>query len=105
MKKLEKILEDKIKEKENIINQNNIDHNIQIKNLKNELDIIKKDNSFIQKRHNDKVSEMVRSNNNNLKNMTERHQKEIQDIYKNSKSKNDQLIQQVQNDLDTVDML
>ena len=105
LKEKTKILEDKIKEKENIINQKNIDHNIQIKNLKNEIDSVKKDNSFIQKRHNDKVSEIVRSNNNNLKNMTERHQKEIQDIYKNSKSKNDQLIQQIQSDLDTIDML
>ena len=105
LKEKAKILEEKIKEKDNIIDQNNIDYNIHIKNLENEIETIKKDNSFMQKRHNDKVSEMVRTNNNNLKNMTERHQKEIQDIYKNSKSKNDQLIQQVQSDLDTIDML
>ena len=105
LKEKTQILEDKIKEKDNIINKNKIDFNNQINNLKDEIDAIKKDNSFIKKRHKDEVSEMMRTNNTNLKNMDERHQKEIEDIYINSKSKNDQLIQQVQNDLDTIDML
>ena len=52
-----------------------------------------------------KVSEMVKTNDDNLKNIHEMHKKEIYDIYFDGKTKNDKLIQQVQNDYNTIEML
>ena len=52
-----------------------------------------------------KVSEMVKSNNENIKNLNELHKKELNDIYYDSKIKNEKLIHQVENGLNKIEFL
>ena len=100
-----KILEEQIKEKNFAIKKCEKEYNNYINNLKDEITSIRNDNTNLQKCHMNKVSEIVRTNDDNLKNMQEMHKKEIYDIYFDSKTKNDKLIQQVQNDYNTIEML
>lgn len=105
LKEKAKILEEKIKEKDSILEQKLDEYNNHIQNLKDELTSIRRDKTNLYKSHMSKVSELVKTNNDNLKNINELHQKEIDDIYLDSKNKNDKLIQQVKNDFDTIDIL
>ena len=100
-----KILEEQIKEKNFEIQKKEEEYNNYIENLKDEITSIRNDNTNLQKCHMNKVSEIVKTNDDNLKNMQEMHKKEIYDIYFDSKTKNDKLIQQVQNDYNTIEML
>ena len=99
------ILEEQIKEKNIIIKKKEKEYNNYINNLKDEISTIRNSNTNMQKNHMNKISEMVKSNDDNIKNIQEMHKKEIYDIYIDSKTKNDKLIQQVQNDYNTIEML
>lgn len=79
--------------------------NNQIEKLKNELSNARKDNSDLHKNHMNKVSEMVKNNNDNIKNLNEIHKKEMDEIYYDGKFKNEKLIQQVENDLNKIELL
>ena len=105
MKEKNKVLEEKGKEKDNLLNKNIYDYNSQIEKLKNELNNARKDNSDLHKNHMNKVSEMVKTNNDNIKNLNEIHKKEIDEIYYDGKLKNEKLIQQVENDLNKIELL
>ena len=105
MKEKNIVLEEKGKEKDNLINKNIYDYNSQIEKLKNELNNARKDNSDLHKNHMNKVSEMVKTNNDNIKNLNEIHKKEIDEIYYDGKLKNEKLIQQVENDLNKIELL
>jgi hypothetical protein len=100
-----RILEEKGKEKENFMTNNLNECNNQIENLKNELANARKDNSILHKNHMNKVSEMVKSNNENLQNLKELHKKEVNEIYYDGKLKNEKLIQQVENYINKIDFL
>ena len=99
------ILEDNLKERENLMNKNINEFNNKIENLKNELANARKDNSILHKNHLNKVSEMVKNNNDNIKNLNELHKKEMDEIYYDGKFKNEKLIQQVENDLNKIEFL
>ena len=105
MKEKNRILEEKLKEKDNFMNKNINERNNQIEILKNELSNARKDNSILHKNHMNKVSEMVKNNNDNIKNLNELHKKEIDEIYYDGKFKNEKLIQQVENDLNRIEFL
>ena len=100
-----KILEEQIKEKNIELRRKEEEYNNYIDNLKEEITSIRNDNTNMQKCHMSKVSEMARANDDNIKNIQEMHKKEIYDIYFEGKTKNDKLIQQVQNDYSTIEML
>ena len=100
-----KILEEQIKDKNFQIRKKEEEYNNYIDNLKEEITTTRNDNTNLQKCHMAKVSEMIRNNDDNLKNIQEMHKKEIYDIYFDSKTKNDKLIQQVQDDYNTIEML
>ena len=100
-----RILEEKGKEKEGFMTNNLNECNNQIENLKNELANARKDNSILHKNHMNKVSEMVKSNNENLQNLKELHKKEVNEIYYDGKLKNEKLIQQVENYINKIDFL
>ena len=100
-----KILEEQIKEKNFAIKKKEEEYNNYIDNLKEEITSIKSDNTNLQKCQMNKMSKMTKTNNDNLKNMQEMHKKELYDIYIDSKTKNDKLIQQVQKDYNTIEML
>ena len=105
LKEKAKILEEQLKEKNYECKKKEKEYNNYIDNLKEEIASIRDDNTNMQKCHMNKVSELVRNNDNNLKNINEIHQKEIYDIYYDGKSKNDKLIQQVENDYNMIEML
>ena len=105
LKEKAKILEEKIKDKNFELKKKEEEYNNYIDNLKDEITSVRNDNTNLQKCHMNKVSEMVKTNDDNLKNIHEMHKKEIYDIYFDSKTKNDKLIQQVQNDYNTIEML
>ena len=100
-----KILEEQIKEKNLEIGKKEEEYNNYIDNLKDEIYSIRNDNTNMQKCHMTKVTEMARTNEDNLKNIQEMHKKEIYEIYLDGKTKNEKLIQQVQNDYNTIEML
>ena len=100
-----KILEEQIKEKDFEIKKKEEEYNNYIDNLKDEITSIRNDNTNLQKCHMTKVSEMIKTNDDNVKNMQEMHKKEIYDLYYDCKTKNDKLIQQVKNDYNTIEML
>ena len=99
------ILEEQIKEKNYAIKKCEKEYNNYINNLKDEITSVRNDNTNLQKCHMNKVSEIVKTNDDNLKNMQELHKKEIYDLYFDCKTKNDKLIQQVQDDYNTIEML
>ena len=100
-----KILEEQIKDKNFQIRKKEEEYNNYIDNLKEEITMTRNDNTNLQKCHMAKVSEMIKNNDNNIKNIKEMHKKEIYDLYFDSKTKNDKLIQQVQDDYNTIEML
>ena len=105
LKEKTKILEEQLKKKNSECRKKEKEYTNHINNLKGEITSIRNDNTNMQKSHMNKISEIVRNNDNNLKNINEIHQKEIYDIYYDGKSKNDKLIQQVENDYKTIEML
>jgi hypothetical protein len=105
LKEKNRILEEKGKEKEDEMTKNIYECNNQIEKLKNELSNARKDNSDLHKNHMNKVSEMVKNNNDNIKNLNEIHKKEMDEIYYDGKFKNEKLIQQVENDLNKIELL
>ena len=105
LKEKNRILEEKGKEKEDEMTKNIYECNNQIEKLKNELSNARKDNSDLHKNHMNKVSEMVKNNNDNIKNLNEIHKKEMDEIYYDGKFKNEKLIKQVENDLNKIELL
>ena len=105
IKEKNRILEEKYREKENSMNKSIYECNNQIENLKNELSNARKDNNILHKNHMNKVSEMLKNNNDNIKNLKEIHKKEVDEIYYDGKLKNEKLIQQVENDLNQIEFL
>ena len=100
-----KILESQLREKKFQNKKKEEEYNNYIDNLKDEIKSIRNDNTNMQEAHENKVTEMVKANVDNLKNIDEKYKKEIYDIYFDGKTKNDKLIQQVQNDYSTIEML
>ena len=100
-----KILEEQIKEKNIELRKKEDEYNNYIDNLKEEITSIRNDNTNMQKCHMTKVTEMAKNNDNHIKNIQEMHKKEMYEIYFDGKTKNDKLIQQVQNDYNTIEML
>ena len=100
-----KILEEQIKEKNLEIGKKEEEYNNYIDNLKDEIYSIRNDNTNMQKFHRTKVTDLARANDDKLKNIQEIHKKEIYEIYLDGKTKNEKLIQQVQNDYNTIEML
>ena len=105
IKEKNRIMEEKAKEKEKYMTQTLYDCNNKIESLQNDLSNARKDNSTLHKNHMNKVSEMVKSNNENIKNLNELHKKELNDIYYDSKIKNEKLIHQVENGLNKIEFL
>ena len=100
-----KILEEQIKEKNIELRKKEDEYNNYIDNLKEEITSIRNDNTNMQKCHMTKVTEMAKNNDNHIKNIQEMHKKEMYEIYFDGKTKNDKLIQQVQNDYNTIELL
>ena len=105
LKEKHKIMEEKGKEKDNFMTKDINELNKEIESLKNALVNARKDNGILHKNHMNKISEMVKSNNDNIKNLNELHKKEIDEIYYDCKFKNDKLIQQVENDFNKIEFL
>ena len=105
LKEKTKILEEQIKDISDKIKIKEKEYNNYIENLKEEIKSTKNENINLQKNNMNKFSEIVKINDNNLKDLEEKHKLEINDIYLDCKSKNDKLIQQVQNDYNTIEML
>ena len=105
LKEKTKLLEEQIKETNEKVRKKEIEYNNYVDNLKEEITSTRKENITLQKNHMNKFSEIVKINDNNLKDVEEKHKKEINDIYFDCKTKNDKLIEQVQNDYNTIEML
>ena len=100
-----RMMEEKGKEKENYMTKNLYECNNQIENLKNELSNARKDNNILHKNHMNKISEMIKSNNDNVKNINEMHKKEMDEIYYDGKLKNEKLLQQLESNLNKIEFL
>ena len=105
LKEKARILEEQIKETNEKIKKKEKEYNNYVENLKEEISSTRKENINLQKCHMNKFSEIVKINDINLKDVEEKHKKEINDIYFDCKTKNDKLIEQVQNDYNTIEML
>ena len=105
LKEKTKILEEQIKETNIKIKRKEKEYNDYIENLKEEISSTRKENINLQKNHMNKYTEIYKNNDNNLKDVEEKHKKEINDIYLDCKYKNDKLIEQVKNDYNTIEML
>ena len=105
LKEKHKIMDEKGKEKDNYMTKEINELNKEIENLKNALINARKENGALHKNHMNKISEMAKSNSDNIKNLNELHKKEIDEIYYDCKFKNDKLIQQVENDLNKIEFL
>ena len=105
VKEKNRMMEEKCREKENYMTKNIYECNNQIESLKNELNNARKDNNMLHKNHMNKVSEILKSNNDNIKSLKEMHKKEVDEIYFDGKLKNEKLIQQVENDLNQIEFL
>ena len=105
LKEKAKLLEEQIKETNKKIIKKEKEYNNYVDNLKEEITSTRKENMQLQKSHMNKFSEIVKNNDNNLKDLEEKHKKEINDIYFDCKTKNDKLIEQVQNDYNTIEIL
>ena len=105
IKEKNRIMEEKAKEKDNYMAKNLSECNNQIENLKNELTNARKDNNILHKNHMNKVSEMIKSNNENIKNINDMHKKELDEVYYDGKLKNEKLLQQVENYINKIEFL
>jgi hypothetical protein len=105
LKEKHKIMEEKGKEKDNYMTKEINELNKEIENLKNALINARKENGALHKNHMNKISEMAKSNSDNIKNLNELHKKEIDEIYNDGKVKNDKLLQQVENDYNKIEFL
>ena len=105
IKNKNKDLESIMNEKEKNNDQNFLEFNSQIDKLKTKVANMTKENADLHKTHMDKISEIVKNNDENIKNLTEKHKKEISEIYFDGKFKNEKLIEQVENDFNTIELL
>ena len=81
LKEKAKLLEEQIKETNEKILKKEKEYNNYVDNLKEEITSTRKENVHLQKSHLNKFSEIVKNNDNNIKDLEEKHKKEINDIY------------------------
>ena len=105
IKNKNKNLENIVNEKDKNTDRNILEYNTEIEKLKTQIANMTKENTDLHKTHMDKVSEIVKNNDDNMKNLTEQHKKEISEIYFDGKFKNEKLIEQVENDFNTIELL
>ena len=97
LKEQKRIMQEEFKEKEEILNENLENYNNEIELLKNELINERNNSCDLRKNHINKIKEIVKNNNIDIKNLNEWHKKELNEIYYDGKNKNEKLIQQIEN--------
>ena len=97
LKEQKRIMNEEFTEKEDILNEHLENLNSEVEQLKNELMNERQNSNDLHKNHINKIKEIVKSNNNDIKNLNILHQKELNEIYYDGKTKNEKLIQQIEN--------